>query len=631
MENRTARTRWRVAMLLAACFGLTSCSLEEAPDSGVPTWEEFRDQAERVFEGETFYVVEWDIGLTLEELHDYYVENVAAEPGRIRQRSTVNQVGNADDIWADDGQLRLTYCISNDFGSSKGRVVNEMTVATRAWEQAANINFRHVSSQDGSCTNANTSVVFSVRPWNGGGACSFFPSGTACVARTVLVDLVALDNNYSSVAPNMKTVGVLRHELGHVLGLRHEQTRPEAGTCFEDNDWRAVTVYDQASTMHYPWCNGVTTSDMSITTLDRAGARLLYPVNLASVRDADERLDLDADGRADMCGRGDVGVRCALSTGSSFGATSLWHADFSDANGWNAGPEYYSTIRYPDVNGDGRADMCGRGDAGIHCALSNGSSFGAMSLWSSNFSNANGWHVGPEYYSTIRFPDLNADGRADLCGRGGGGIRCALSNGSSFNATTLWSTNFSDASGWNAGPEYYATIRFPDLNADGRADLCGRGAAGVRCALSSGAAFGADSLWSNNFSDFNGWNAGPEYYSTIAFPDLNADRRADMCGRGGGGVNCALGNGTLFGAVSLWSTNFSDSNAWNAGPEYYSTIRFPDLNGGGRADLCGRGDAGVLCALRAGTTFGAVTSWSNSFSSAAGWNQAEYFTTIRFP
>lgn len=94
MGNRARRAWWRMAIALAACVGLPSCSLEEAPDDQVPTWEEFRDQAERVFEGNTFYVVEWDIGLTLEELRAYYLENVAARRGRASQRSTVNRVGN---------------------------------------------------------------------------------------------------------------------------------------------------------------------------------------------------------------------------------------------------------------------------------------------------------------------------------------------------------------------------------------------------------------------------------------------------------------------------------------------------------------------------------------------------------
>lgn len=34
---------------------------------------------------------------------------------------TVNQVGSQDDVWTDGEQLRLTYCISDDFGTYRRR------------------------------------------------------------------------------------------------------------------------------------------------------------------------------------------------------------------------------------------------------------------------------------------------------------------------------------------------------------------------------------------------------------------------------------------------------------------------------------------------------------------------------
>jgi len=49
---------------------------------------------------------------------------------------------------------------------------------------------------------------------------------------------------------------------------------------------------------------------------------------------------------------------------------SVWTRDFSDAQGWNGSETYYGSIRLADVNGDGLADVCGRGIAGIYCNLS---------------------------------------------------------------------------------------------------------------------------------------------------------------------------------------------------------------------------------------------------------------------
>lgn len=38
---------------------------------------------------------------------------------------------------------------------------------------------------------------------------------------------------------------------------------------------------------------------------------------------------------------------CALSDGTSFGALGLWQSGFTDANGWGNGPQYYSTLCFP--------------------------------------------------------------------------------------------------------------------------------------------------------------------------------------------------------------------------------------------------------------------------------------------
>src|SRR5262249_16909413 len=153
---------------------------------------------------------------------------------------------------------------------------------------------------------------------------------------------------------------------------------------------------------------------------------------IITVNDLDDKFDLNHDGKGDVCGRGATGILCALSTGSSFGTPTWWSTNYGDPDGWNTGPEYWSTIRFPDINGDGEADGCGRGSGGVLCALSTGSSFGTPTWWSTNYGDAVSWNSGPEYWSTIRFDDVNGDGKADVCGRGSGGVLCALSTGLSF-------------------------------------------------------------------------------------------------------------------------------------------------------------------------------------------------------
>lgn len=187
---------------------------------------------------------------------------------------------------------------------------------------------------------------------------------------------------------------------------------------------------------------------------------------------------------------------------------SVWRPEFSDAGGWTA----------TELNGDGKADVCGRGSAGIHCGLSSGTSFAPTTLWIAEFSNAGGWNATAAYYSTIAFADLNGDRRADVCGRGSSGMHCALSSGSGFAPTSLWVAAFADAGDWSVGPHYYSTIRLTDVTGDGKADVCGRGSPGIYCAASSGTGFSAATVWLGEFSDGGGWAASPAYCSTIRLP-----------------------------------------------------------------------------------------------------------------
>jgi hypothetical protein len=342
--------------------------------------------------------------------------------------------------------------------------------------------------------------------------------------------------------------------------------------------------------------------------------------------------DVNGDGKADLCGRGGGGINCAISTGSSFAEVTIWRDNFSDANGWNSDPAFWGTIQYPDVNGDGKADVCGRGGGGINCAISTGSSFSKVTIWRDNFSDANGWKGNQAYWGTIQYPDVNGDGKADVCGRGGGGINCALSTGSSFAEVTIWRDNFSDANGWNSDPAYWDTIQYPDVNGDGKADVCGRGGGGINCALSTGSSFAEVTIWRDNFSDANGWKGNQSNWGTIQYPDVNGDGKADVCGRGGGGINCALSTGSAFSNVTIWRNNFSDANGWKGSQSNWGTIQYPDVNGDGKADVCGRGGGGINCALSTGSAFSNVIIWSEKFSDAKGWDKSPaYWGTIQYP
>jgi hypothetical protein len=88
--------------------------------------------------------------------------------------------------------------------------------------------------------------------------------------------------------------------------------------------------------------------------------------------------------------------------------------------------------------------------------------------------------------------------------RGSGGLFCGLSTGDKFGAVTRWSEAFSDAAGWDH-PEYAESIRFFDRNGDRAADVCGRSASYIQCALSDGKASFVAPSQTAGFADAEGW------------------------------------------------------------------------------------------------------------------------------
>lgn len=340
------------------------------------------------------------------------------------------------------------------------------------------------------------------------------------------------------------------------------------------------------------------------------------PNNYATIRYG----DLNADGKADVCARFNAGVRCYLSQGSSFGARFAG-PQLSDDSGWGSSPSYYGTFAMADVTGDRKDDLCARAAAGVLCYPSTGSGFSGRTTALAALSNAEGF-TRPEYYGTIRYGDINGDGKADVCARTPSGMRCWVSNGQGF-PREVTGPSWSDAGGWNKLP-YWPTIRLKDVDGDGKADLCARGSSGFRCHLSRGDSFGpaiGGSLWPNT----SGWD-DYDNFSTIRMADLDGDGRLDVCARANARVVCHLFTGDGFGPT-IDGPAWADSVGWDQ-IRYYSTIRMADVNGDGKADICARGYSRLDCTMSPLNT-GVPPTQGPAWGVEAGWDNPAFYTTIQ--
>ena len=328
--------------------------------------------------------------------------------------------------------------------------------------------------------------------------------------------------------------------------------------------------------------------------------------------------DIDGDGKADLCARAADRVYCW-----KLGAEEWEQIDgpaLSDDSGWDK-PEHYSTIRLADINGDGMHDLCARAGTGMRCWLSEGNGFSSEAIVGPEWSNDAGFNQA-KYYGTLRTGDINGDGLDDLCIRAADGIQCALSHGAGFDPI-FHGPDWLDSNGWGV-LTYWSSIRMADVNGDGMSDICARAGAGLRCHLSQGTGFG-EPIVVAELSDELGWN-DVSNNSTLRTGDINGDGAQDLCIRSNSQVLCYVWNGASFDRVD--GPEWTDANGWNAA-QHFDTLRMGDFNGDGRADVCGRAASGWLCAAADGTDFFTVPVLPE-FTNAGGWSAKKYYSTLRF-
>lgn len=255
------------------------------------SWEEYRSKA--VLGEDGGFIAEGDLLFASERaLRAHYEQMVVADKSKL---VVIQRLSDGfEPVLVGAEQVQLTYCISNTF-TNKSSVVTHIATATKNWEDVARLQFVYLSSEDGACDQNNANVQFAVMPttvsglagcaankemWNGvlsNWGCRTSSSGS-------YIKGVLLLNYGASLFSGQTWEGVARHELGHMLGFRHEHPWDSPAACSEQQTYsgtpdltgRQLTAYDVASVMHYPSCDGLTGQDYQLSPLDGDGARSIY-------------------------------------------------------------------------------------------------------------------------------------------------------------------------------------------------------------------------------------------------------------------------------------------------------------------------------------------------------------------
>ncbi|MPR11571.1 FG-GAP-like repeat-containing protein [Microvirga tunisiensis] len=286
--------------------------------------------------------------------------------------------------------------------------------------------------------------------------------------------------------------------------------------------------------------------------------------------------------------------------GSYFNYSAIALAGFgssSTAGGWTSNDRYPRQLA--DVNGDGRTDIVGFGEAGALVSLATpGGTFAGMSLALAGFgssASAGGWASNDRYPRQLA--DVNGDGRTDILGFGEDGVLVSLAQADgTFGGMRLASAGFGASAasgGWASNDRYPRQLA--DVNGDGRADIVGFGEDGVYVALATGggsfagptltlAAFGASAA-------AGGWSSNGRYLRKLG--DVNGDGRADIVAFSEAGVYVALAssNGSFLTPSFALPAFSAGAGGWASNSLYPRDLA--DVNGDGQADIVGFGSAGT--------------------------------------
>jgi YD repeat-containing protein len=308
------------------------------------------------------------------------------------------------------------------------------------------------------------------------------------------------------------------------------------------------------------------------------GAMQVHPRMLA---------DVDGDGRDDLVAVGNDYTYVGLGKADGTFATTIFGGPiFSPAQGWT--DDNLTPRMTADVAGGAGAELVGFAPDGVYVAQWQASGgFGPAVKKLDGFgTTAGGWtnqDVVPRMLA-----DVNGDGKADVVGFAYGSVLVALAYNGAFAAPYTATQQFVYADSWTSQNVYPRVV--VDVNGDGRADIVGFSADGVKVALAQpNGTFGAAVTVLQEFgTNAGGWvnnQTNPRFVV-----DVNNDGKPDIVGFGNEYVYIAhgKGDGTFDKTIARLSPYVASWGSQGARPRFVG-----DVDGDGLAELLAVGADGV--------------------------------------